>query len=300
MNKKKPAGGEIDELLKRVLTDDLPPESEERMKKRINQFRDAIDQLDLQRSRNTGIIWSRLFRPLSWRWTSWVFRKETLAFSALVLVAVGGLRHLSGQPSALAESVSLLHTLVSISDEVRHTSSMECTVRMPVDSGRSLVYSIHWLSPDLARVDIQKADEVDKTLWVSGEEVTIADHATNELVRVKSLGQIRDSVFGPILDFLSPNNLSDLIYAGWQPKERKQTGPEGTTFTFMNNDEEAALLEMTVNLNSDLPVRLRKFLTNPWKEAGTQRLVLRIDFVWNRPVSPQFMIPGIAHKSTSA
>jgi len=300
MKKEKYHNLEIDDLLKQVLKDDLPPESESRMRRRFIQFRKKIEQPDLQQRMSVSMIWRHFFRPKEWQWAHWMLKKEVLAFSSIIMVALGGIMHVSGHRSALAESVLMLNISVSVSDQVRHTGSMECTVQEPWENGQSLAYSIRWLLPNMTRVDVQKTDEIHKTLWISDEDITIVDHVKNTLRKVDSVEQIKDPLFQPIMGFLTPSELAERMYGRWQPKQYEQQDERQLgTFTYAIH-EEKALLEMTVNLNTYLPMSIRKFLPGSTKAGEEEKLIMQVHFIWNQPVSPQFMIPKIIKRSQSA
>lgn len=293
MNKKKSNNHEMDGLLKEVLKDDLPPDVENRMKRRFIQFRERIEQHKRQPRMNIGMIGRRLFRQETWRWAQWMLRKEILAFSSIIMIALGGFMHLSGHSSALAESLSMLRTSVSVWEQVRHAASMECTVQVPAQNGKSLAYSIQWISPNMTRVDVRSADEITKTLWMLDERFIIVDHINNTLHKGGSFVQIKDPVFQPVMEFLSPEELAESIYRRWQQRQYEQQVERGQgTFT-LTNHEEKALLEMTIDINTYLPLNIRKFLQGSIKASEERKLVMEIHFIWDQPLSPQLMVPKI-------
>lgn len=297
MNKEKSNNKDMDSLLKEVLKDDLPPEAENRMKRRFIQFRERIEQQKRQPRMNIGMIGRHLFRQETWRWAHWMLRKEILAFSSIIMIALGGFMHLSGHSSALAESLSMLRTSVSVWEQVRHAASMECTVQMPAQNDKSLAYSIQWISPNMTRVDVWSADQINKTLWMLDERFIIVDHVKNTLHKAESFVQIKDSVFQPVMEFLSPEELAERIYRRWQPMQYKQqVEHERGTFVFTNH-EEMALLEMTIDLNTYLPVKISKFLQDSFKTGEERKLALEVHFTWNQPISPKLMVPEITKRS---
>ncbi len=297
MNKEKSNNHKMDCLLKEVLKDDLPPEAESRMKRRFIQFREKIEQQKRKPRMKIGMVGRRLFRQETWRWAHWMLKKEILAFSSIIMIALGGFMHLSGHRSALAESFSMLRTSVSIWEQVRHAASMECTVQVPAQNGKSLAYSIQWISPDMTRVDVRSADEITTTLWVLDERFIIADHVNNTLHKAGSFVQIKDPLFQPVMGFLSPDELAERIYRSWQPVQYKQPVERGRgTFAFTNH-EEKALLEMTIDLNTYLPVKISKFLQDSLKAGEERKLVLEVHFTWNQPILPELMVPEITKKS---
>ncbi len=297
MKKEKSDNHEMDGLLKEVLKDDLPPEVENRMKRQFIQFREKIDQHKLKSRMKTGMIGRRLFRQETWRWTHWMLKKEILAFSSIIMIALGGFMHLSGHSSAFAESFSMLRTSVSVWEQVRHVASMECTVQVPTHNSKSLAYSIQWISPDMTRVDVRSAAEITTTLWMLDERFIIADRVNNTLHKAGSFVQIKDPMFQPVMEFLSPDELAERIYRSWQPVQYKQQIERGRgTFAFTNH-EEKTLLEMTIDLNTYLPVKISKFLQDSLKAGEERKLALEVHFTWNQPLSPKLMVPEITKRS---
>lgn len=291
MKKEKSNNQEIDGLLKEVLKDDLSPEMETRMKRRFILFRKKIEESERQQRININTVWRRLFRKEAWHWAHWILKKEILAFSSIIMVIIGGVMHISGHPSALTESFSMMKMLVYVSEEVRHTSSMECMAQVAAQDGKILNYSIRWISPDKTRVDVRKADEINKILWVLDEDITIADCIKNTLYKIESIEQINDSVFQPVMGFLSPAEFSELVYTRWQPELYElEEGRDWGTFTFTNH-EENAFLEVTIDLNTYLPVNIKKFLHDSIKTVKKRKLVMEAHFTWNQPVLPQLMVP---------
>ena len=297
MNKNKSNNQDIDSLLKEVLKDDLHPEAENRMKRRFIQFRERIEQQERQPRIKTGMIGRRLFRQETWRWAHWILRKEILAFSSIIMIALGGFMHLSGHSSALAESLSMLRTSVSVWEQVRHADSMECTVQVPAHNGKSLAYSIQWISPNMTRVDVRSADEINKTLWMLDERFIIADRKKNTLRKAGSFVQIKDTVFQPVMGFLSPEELAESIYRRWKPVQYKQQVERGWGTFILTNHEEKALLEMTIDLNTYLPVKFSKFFQDSFETGKEKKLALEVLFIWNQPLLPKLMVPEITKGS---
>ncbi len=297
MNKNKSNNQDIDSLLKEVLKDDLHPEAENRMKRQFIQFREKIEQQKRKSRMKTGMIGRRLLRQETWRWAHWMLRKEILAFLSIIMIALGGFMHLSGHSSALAESLSMLRTSVSVFEQIRHVASMKCTVQVPAHNGKSLAYSIQWISPNMTRVDVRSADTINKTLWMLDEHFIIADRKKNTLHKAGSFVQIKDSVFQPVIGFLSPEELAERIYRSWQPVQYKKQSECGQgTFAFTNH-EEKALLEMTIDLNTYLPVKISKFFQDSIKAGEEKKQALEVHFTWNQPISPKLMVPEITKRS---
>lgn len=296
MKKENSGKFEIDDLLKQTLKDDLPPELESRMKKQLILFREKMERSEQQRRKETnGILW-RLFHGEGLKWMRWMLKKQVLAPASIIMVVLGAVLQITGPSSVLAESISLLKTSVIVSDRVSHAESMECSMQIPGENEKDLNYSIQWLSPNLTRVQV-KNQNIIKTIWISEEQITIADHATNILRKVEKVGQIDDPEFQHALDLLSPHALVEQMEGKWRLKQYVQHGDcESGTFT-VAIPEEKTLLELTVDLCTFLPTNFKKFLADPKKESGEGKILMNVNFKWNTPIPPKLMLPKITKGS---
>jgi len=292
---------EIDDLLKQTLKDDLPPELESRMKKQLKLFREKMDQPQQQRREETSGARRRLFQGEGLKWMQWMFKKQVLAPASIIMVVLGAVLQITGPSSILAESISLLKTSVIVSDRVSHAESMECSMQVLAENEQQLKYSIQWLSPNLIRVQLIKQNQdIIKTMWVSEEEITIADHATNILRKVEKVEQIDDPEFQHALDLLSPLDLVEQMEGKWRLKQYSQQGDcESGTFT-VAIPEEKTLLELTVDLCTFLPTNFKKFLEDPKKESGEGKILMDVNFKWNTSIPTQLMLPKITKGSSCA
>ncbi|MCK4932692.1 MAG: hypothetical protein KAT01_11030 [Candidatus Aminicenantes bacterium] len=270
-----------DDLLKHVLKDDLPPEVEGRMKTQFIQFRERVAQDERASELTSSGNWKRFFQ------LRWAIRREVLAFSSLIMIVIGAFLHVSGHRSAMAETLSFLNTSVSVADQVQNATSMECRMQVPAEDGQYLSYTIHWLSLEMTRVDVQEGETASKSLSISGSDITVVDHINNAFQKYQSLEHIKDPVFKPALEFLSPIVLATAIYEKWKPQHyREEDEGQKRTFVYLNNGERATL-EMTVDMNTNLPVSIRKFSSGLTGADDVYKLAMEAQFVWNESISPQ-------------
>lgn len=270
-----------DVLLKQVLKDDLPPEVEGRMKAHFIRFRERVEQ-DEWASELTSIgNWKRFFQ------LKWAVSRKALAFSSLIMIVFGAFLHVSGHRSAVAETLFFLNTSVSVADQVQEATSMECRMQVLTVNGQYRLYVIRWLSPEMTRVDVQEGKTLSKSLFISVSDITVVDHINNALQRCQYLEHIKDPVFNPALEFLSPLALATAIYEKWKPQHYREEdkGKKGTYF-YINNGERITL-EMTVDMNTSLPVIIRKFSSDRPDTDDACALVMEAQFIWNEPISPQ-------------
>lgn len=277
MKKEQSHQHKTDNLIRHVLQDDLPPDLEERMKQHLLRFRKEREQPKQKSHLNLRM--------------GWMLRKESLAVVSVFMLVWGGALQLTGHRSALADTVSVLNTSISVMDRVGRTETMECQLEMPGSNGQPLSYTIRWISPNLTRVDAHKGNEINKTLWIAESGITITDHINNTTEKAESVGDITDAAFQPVLWLLTPEGLTDRMYGRWQLRRYEQTEKPGQGLFIFINQEEKTVFEMAVDLTTHLPLAVKKFLPSSSDTEEKGRLAMQGRFRWNQPVSPRIMIP---------
>ncbi|UCC40238.1 MAG: hypothetical protein JSV96_01935 [Candidatus Aminicenantes bacterium] len=292
---------EIDDLLKQTLKDDLPPELESRMKKQLILFRKKMEQSEQKHREETNGALQRLFHGGGLKWMRWMLKKQVLAPASIIMVVLGAVLQITGPSSVLAESISLLKTSVIASNRVSHAESMECSIKLLSENKEHFKYLIQWLSPNLTRVQVKKQNQdIIKTMWISEEEITIADHATNTLRKVKNVDQIDDPELQHALGLLSPHGLLEQMEGKWQLKQYKQQGDcESGIFT-VAFPEEKTLMELTVDLCTFLPTSFKKFIEDPKEKSREGKILMNVNFRWNTSIPTQLMLPKITKGSRCA
>ncbi len=290
---------EIDDLLKKTLKDDLPPELESRMEKQLILFRKKLEQSEQRRRQETNRALRRLFQGGGLKWMRWMLKKQVLAPASIIMVVLGAVLQITGPSSVLAESISLLKTSVIASDRVSHAESMECSIQLLEENKQHFKYFIQWLSPNLTRVQVKKQNQdIIKTIWISEEEITIADHATNILRKVEKTRQIDVPEFQHALGLLSPHDLVEQMEGKWWLKHYKKQGDcESGTFTVALPEEKTSM-ELTVDLCTLLPTSFKKFLADPKQESDKGKILMEVNFKWNISIPPQLMLPKITKGSS--
>jgi len=297
MNRENPSRPEVDDLFKRLLKDDLPPELENRMRTQFVNLRRSIGLSGRRHAWYSGGILERLFSILEWQSTQVMIRRDVLATLSVFLIVFGGAMHLSGNHSALADSVFLLKMSISIASQVRQTSSMECRVAVPEGKDQFSAYEIRWVAPGKTRIDFEAKDGDRKTRWVSGAVITVADLAKNTQRSARAATQPEDSLFRPVMCCYSPEQLAIHISGRWQLRRyERQAKRELGTFLFIDSGNGASV-EMTVDLKTFLPLAIEEHLPNSG-QAGTERIIIKqANFCWNQPIAPELMVPGKAARA---
>lgn len=261
--------GGLDELLKTVLRDDLPSDVESRMKARFRASEMDSGKAGLRRAAGLG-------RP------GWAFRREALAFSSVAAIIVGGLMHLGGNRNALAESITTLNTLFSVSAEIRAAPTMDGEADYRAEDGTPLTYAIRWSSPETTRVEVRRAGAVVKTLEISGEGVTLADPSRKIAIRVDTPGQIEDPLIRPVMDLLSRDLLMERLNMRWRLIGREPGGGGEDLFHFADR-ERGILVDLGVDPSTRRPATMRVFEPDSGAGRPDSRPVLSVRFHWTRP-----------------
>ncbi len=284
MNPDKDNGHDVAELLNRVLRDDLPPETELKMRERLSAFRRAAKSSKTgyraPRARLRGYaavleLW--LSRPLA-------HRKKVLAYVSAVMLAAGAVIHLSGYQSVLANSISLLKTKMSLASQIRLADSMECVISMPSNDAHMVTYHIRWVREGRTRVDVEARGGVRETLWISQGQLTIGG----------SISGSHGSPAAPVTSIpetvrilLSPANMARKLDGDWQAQPGgKQQSPDRVVFT---DWQDRGVVEIHFDGRTFLPISLSR--KQPPDTDGSGHTATTVRFVWNLQVDPQLMIP---------
>ena len=268
MNMDRPNEHEIDRLLKRVLVDDLPPETEFRMRKRVTGFRRAA-----------AAAWRH--KVEQWLDRHRALRKEVLAYVSMLMLAAGAVIHLGGHQSLLADSIALLKKSMSLAGQMRRAGTMDCVIRVPAAGREATTYHIRWVRDRGTRVDIESPLNPAETLWISGRQGVIAGSGTGSTPVLPE----------PIMALVSPPDLAGRLDERWQLQpERKQAGPD--TLVFFDR-QDRALIEVHFDSLSFLPVRLSRQAAGEGGKVMTGGEAMTAGFIWNRPIAPELMTPRV-------
>lgn len=294
MKKENERDPRIDELLKKTLKDDLPPEVESAMKRQLNLFQKKMEEYEPRGKMGIVRIFKRLFEINGFRQVQWIFKKGVPVFVSILMMVLGSIMQMTGSQSVLAESISALSVAASVSQELDQIESMECSGEVFAEKDKPLQYSIQWLSSNKTRVLIEKGDKIPaKTIWFTDEEIIVADHEKNRLRRIKHVEQIEEPLFQHLRSFLSPSNLVEQMEGKWRLKHSTQQGDcERWIFT-VTIPEEEILLEISIDLCTYLPVDIKKFLRDSAKENRKGKILMNAHFKWNTPIPAQIMLPKI-------
>ncbi len=274
---------EVDSLLKEVLKDDLPSGTELRMREQLSEFRRALETSDgLHVARSAG--WWRCPAVLAhWLTQHRLLRKQVLVYVSAVMLATGVMIHAGGYQSALADSISLLRISMSISEQIRLATSMDCAIKVQAPGTEATSYRIRWVRDGRTRVDFEAPTVAQRIVWIIQGNITEFDFATGSPVQAANPEPL---LHASIETLLSPAGLARKIDESWQLQPAmKQHTPDRLVFV---DRQDRAVIEIRFDRRSNLPVRLNR--KSP-QVNGTGGPAITAEFSWNQPMAADLMIP---------
>jgi hypothetical protein len=266
---------DMDKLLKHVLKDDMPPEAEERMKRRFLSLECNLDRPD------------SLVAEDAWLWMHGAFRKGLLVSVSAVMLALGILMHLSESKSALAYSIEQLKVMQTISIKLNQAAFMDCSIMTPGNGDIRTSYHLLWRAGGHTRIERISADDT-KTIWIS--DATVASPGSdNDSISLKALAA--DSKWQPAMEYRTPSLLVRNMERRYRLMEIKGIGGNrADEFQIIGRDNRQTV-EITVDARTYLPKALRKFDPDSDRNNGERICRLEVRFLWNQPVPDDWFIP---------
>lgn len=217
MTSKRPNGTDLDELLKRALADDLPPDAAAEMREGLARFHKRT-----ARREEGAASRAPLFRKTAWA-----------ALSLLFLIS-GGLLQGRGSRNPLSNGISLIKTRLAVSGELAAAESMFCSVRVRRPDGASVDYEIAWHAGSQAEVRTR------------GAEGPVPDEPPD----------VPEDLATMIAAFSSPSAVGKLLSGGWRfIGTSRDAGCDVGTYAIQAGDGQPAL-EFSIDMCTSLPVRI--------------------------------------------
>jgi hypothetical protein len=269
---------DLDNLLKRTLKDDLPPEAEARMGRQFLRLKSSLDRTE------------RLLEPNGWLWMRGPFGKEILAVASAAMMILGLVMQLSGSQSALAHSIEQLKVIVTISAGLNRASSMDCAVLKPRAGGEQTSYRVRWRAIGDVRVDMDSGDGAE-TLWISNETVSIGGPGGGD-VRSMSINTMTPGpVWQPALEFMSPKILARNLGEHYGLMQSGGRSNAGTNEFLIVGREGRQDVEITIDAKTYLPKVLKKYAHDSNRTNGARNCIMQARFLWNQPIPTELFSP---------
>jgi hypothetical protein len=268
---------DVDDLVRRVLADDAPPEALRGMASVLRRFHEARgrDAAAAGREGEGGRPAFPWLRP-EWRWG-----RRALAFASLLLVVLGGTLHLAGPRSALADSLFSLNTLVSVSKQVRLAEAMDAAVRAEGPDGSPLDYVIAWRAPGTSRVEIRSGGRLLEVLTASLDGVAVEDRISGLRLERPALADVQDSLLESVLWLATPGSIAERIDSRWIPWGGRAPGENGTGAWTLSDPEGRLTVRMLVDPETLRPVEIVLLRAGESTAGGAGGALLAARFVWN-------------------
>jgi hypothetical protein len=281
MNKSNIPEPDLDNLLKRTLKDDLPPEAEARMNRQFLRLRHTLDRPE------------SLAQADGRRWMTKSLQKDVLAVASAAMLILGMVMQLSGSQTVLAHSIEQLKVMVTISMGLSCTSSMDCTVRIPGAEEDQISYRVRWRAMGDVRVDMDGADGV-QTLWISNETVSVTGPGIGNLSSMCINMMTPGPVWQPALEFMSPEIVAKHIEEQYGLMQSVGRVGAGTNEFLIIGREGWQDVEITIDAKTYLPKVLKKYSHDSDRTKGTRNCAMEARFLWNQPILGEIFIPQIA------
>ncbi|HTY61184.1 MAG TPA: anti-sigma factor [Acidobacteriota bacterium] len=234
-----------------------------RLRQQIQQVQAILAQLDPVPGRLPARSVSFIRLP---RWA--------LAFAATVMLILGAVMHLSGNQSALANSISRLKVIVDVSTGLYSATSMDCTLKIP-DAGRlTSNYRARWSAAGITRVDLDPGSGMEKTLWIS------------------NTSNPPDPVWQPVMEFLTPAILAQHMEKHYGLAQIVSKSGAGQDEFLLAGQEDRQTIEIAVDERTYLPKMLKKYSQDSGKTGQQRHSLMEVRFLWNQPILREVFIPG--------
>ncbi len=278
MNKTNIHEPDLDNLLKRALEDDLPPEAEARMSRQFLGLKRGLYQTE------------PLPQPDGWLWVRGKFRKEILAVASMAMIILGLVMQLSGSQNTLAYSIDKLKVIVTISDGLNRASSMDCAVMTPSADGGKTSYRIRWRAIGDVRVDMDSASGA-QTLWISDETVSVTGPGGGDVRSMPISTLTPGPVWQPALEFVSPRTLAKHMEEQYGLMQSVGRSSIGTDEFLIVGQEGQQDVEITVDEKTYLPKSLHRYSHDLDRINGERKCILEARFLWNQLIPAESFSP---------
>ena len=222
MTAKPPDGTNLDELLKRALADDLPPDVAAGMQDRLDRFRAGTTEKDKKMA----------IRAL-------IFPRSAWAMLSILMLVSGSLLQGLGSRNPLSERISLIRTSLAVAGKLAAAEFMSCSARVRKDDGEFLDCEIEWRSGRPAEVQVKGPD--------------------GSLLRKFKFGEPQDAadpMARAVASFSTPSAVSERLSGGWRfVKFSREANCDLGTYTIPAGTGREAL-EFVIDMCTNLPVRI--------------------------------------------
>jgi hypothetical protein len=215
------------------------------------------------------------------------FQQEILAFASALLLILGVVTHLGGSQSVLADSMERLAVMATVSGSLYRATSMDCAVLKRDAREETTEYRVRWNAAGVTRIDVDSAKGTGRTMWISKETASVADHEGE--VRSMAISALSPE-WQPPTEFLTPAILAQRMEGYGLTQAKHQSDAQLSELRFAGQEDQQAI-EMSVNAKTGLPIRLKKYLPDSSRTGKKRHCLEEIRFEWNRPIPQELFVP---------
>jgi hypothetical protein len=274
---------EIDDLLKKVFSDELPPEAEAQMAARFQEFRQAARAKAQPRSAPSLREHAARRRAIG---------SQILAFASVIMIVLGAAMHLGGSRSVLADSISATKTSISAAQQLLRARAMDCRAQVSGGPAPPAAWRIRWVSPDKTRIDISAADGMRRTYWLQGKVTAMSDDSRPAPIFLDPAQRPRDPLLSAVLPLVSPGEMARHLSAIWSLK--RGGGPDGGEDRVLkyHDPESSADVDLGLDGRTLLPSQLTLRRQDQPGRGLDAAWTLKARFAWGMSIDPALMVPG--------
>jgi hypothetical protein len=198
---------DLDKLLKQTLKDDLPPQTETRLKQQLTRFRRQVEER--KRKEIRPLPRSRRF-PV-------VFTRAALAAAGVGLIVLGFAIGRMSRQNIMVASFTTYQKEAAVFAGISDARHLKCRVRVSGGAEPSREFLIEWLSPRETRVRILEPEkEMTKTVRLPAAESSVLEEIASASQGTGGRGETLDAELRPVEDLLSSARLTGLLDGAWQ------------------------------------------------------------------------------------
>ena len=218
------------------------------------------------------------------------FREEILAYASVLLLMLGVVTQLGADQGVLADSIGRLKVMVTVSECLYRTTSMDCTVLQPAAGDKNSQYRVRWNTAGVTRVDIGSTNGTEQTLWISEGTVSAAD-TEGGAVRSTAITTM-PARWQPPMEFLTPTILAQHMKEQYGLMQAERQGGAGPDEFLLVGQENQQVVEIAIDARTYLPKTLKKYLPDSARTGKERNCLEEVRFQWNKPIPQELFVPG--------
>jgi hypothetical protein len=164
---------------------------------------------------------------------------------------------------------------------------MDCTLLKRDDGEETIGYRVRWNDSGITRIDMDSAKGTRRTMWISKETASVADHKGE--VRSMAISALPPELLPPT-EFLTPAILAQRMEGYGLKHAERQGDAQSGELRFAGQEDQQAI-EMSIDAKTGLPIRLKKYLPDSSLMGKKRGFLEDVRFQWNRPIPQELFVP---------